>query len=191
MSISIQIIPSKPTMKTFKEFYDKDIESTHAIERSKERSKGHKNELCWTQEKRNLFTNATLERTLIVSFTKSLGDLFDESLNPDYKGHEFFIFQRYKGIPLAAIGVFKRGFKPGEGLKIIILTYYPIKYKLAEYVWKDVVWSVKVISNEEVEISPEKIVKDPPDKISSTIYKLLLEKNPTTRQQKNNKNSRT
>lgn len=155
-------------MKSFKEFTsnNNDIESTHAIVRASQR-KGDESNLGWTRETRAYFNNPLLEETLISAFTESLGEYFDVSMNPDYVGHEFFIFRRIKGIPFAAIGVFKRGFKPQEGLKIVIVTYFPVRLKLSDYIWKDVVWSVKVNSDIDVELTPEKISSDPPKKIEA------------------------
>lgn len=154
-------------MKSFKEFSNtNDIESTHAIERASQR-KGDESKLGWTKETRECFNNPLLEETLISAFTESLGEYFDASMNPDYVGHEFFIFRRIKGIPFAAIGVFKRGFKSQEGLKIVIVTYFPVRTKLSDYIWKDVVWSVNVNSDIDVELTPEKIVSNPPKKIEA------------------------
>lgn len=133
-------------MKSFKEFRAITT-STHAIQRANERN--------WSDEERNLFSNPVLQETLITRLRESLGE------DPDTTGFDYFIFRRHNFKLYAAIGIFKMGFIPGEGLKALIQTYLPHQNRYDQYDWKNVVWTIRVNSDTDVSINPDKTSNPP------------------------------
>mgnify|MGYP001767212381 CR=1 FL=1 len=133
-------------MKKFKEFI-KDSFSTHAAQRALERG--------WTNEEIQLFTNQEITETLKTKLKESLQE------EPDQKGYEFFIFRRINGIPRAAIGVYKKGFKTGEDIKILIATFLDKKFKETDYFFNNVAWTIKIISDTSINLWPEKLDSPP------------------------------
>ncbi len=133
-------------MLNFKEFI-KDSFSTHASARALERG--------WTAEEIHAFTNSEITETILQKLSEVVPD------EPDKRGFEFFIFKRINGIPRAAIGVFKKGFKKGEELKILILTFLDKKFKETDYFYSNVICTIKIESDTSINIWPE-MIESPP-----------------------------
>jgi len=148
-------------MIKFKDF-TVDSFSTHAAERAIQRD--------WTKEEIEAFTNPII--------TKTIQDRLEHSTTeePDYVGWTFFIFKVINHIPRAAIGVYKKGFKKGEGIKLLIITFLDKRYRESDYYFSDVCWTIKILSDTEITIYPEELDNPPKSLNSKSVKKQLIKK---------------